>query len=62
MMASFLFGLIGLAMFMYGRKSARLVPLGTGVALMIVPYFLSNFVVMLIVCGGLSAVPLLVRE
>ena len=62
LMASFLFGTIGMGMFVYGKKSARFVPLGAGLALMIVPYFLSNLILMLVVCGGLSVLPLLIHD
>jgi len=62
LMVSFLFGTIGLGMFIYGKKSARLVPLGAGLALMIVPYLLPNLILMLVVCGALSALPLVIHE
>ena len=62
LMLSLLFGMIGTGMFMYGKKAGRMVPLGAGLALMVVPYFLSNLVVMLVVCAGLSAAPWVVRE
>jgi hypothetical protein len=61
-MASLLFGLIGMGMFTYGRRASRMVPLGAGVALMVVPYFLTNLVLMLVVCCGLSVAPFFVRE
>jgi hypothetical protein len=61
LMASFLIGMIGLGMFVYGKKSDRMVPLGVGLALMIVPYFLPNLLVLLIVCGLLCLVPLVTR-
>jgi hypothetical protein len=62
MMVSFLFGTIGLGMFIYGKKSARLVPLGAGLALMIVPYFLPNLVLLLVICGTFSVLPLVIHE
>jgi hypothetical protein len=62
LMASFLFGMIGMGMFMYGKRASRLIPLGAGVALMVVPYFLSNLIVLLVVCTGLTAAPFVVRE
>ena len=62
LMASFLFGIIGMGMFMYGKKAGRLVPLGAGAALMAVSYFIPNFWVLLTVCGGLSTLPFVVRE
>jgi hypothetical protein len=33
LMLSFLFGLVGMAMLVYGRKAGRIVPLGVGAAL-----------------------------
>ena len=62
MMVAFLFGTIGLGMFIYGKKSSRLVPLGVGLALMIVPYFLPNLILLLVVCGGLSVLPLVIHD
>jgi hypothetical protein len=62
LMASFLFGIIGMGMFMYGKKAGRLVPLSAGLGLMVVPYFIPNLWVLLTVCGGLSALPFMVRE
>ncbi len=59
--ASFFFGMIGLGMFRYGKKESRGVPLGVGVALMVVPYFIPNVAVMATVCCGLMALPLLVK-
>ena len=57
LITSFAFGLVGMGMFMYGRKAGRPVPLGTGMALMSVPYF-----VLLAVCCALTAVPWLLRD
>lgn len=62
LMASLLFGLIGMAMFIYGRKAGRLIPLFVGGLLMIVPYFMPNLVVMLIVCTGITAAAWYMRE
>ena len=62
LMVSFLFGMVGLGMFMYGKRAGRLAPLGAGLALMAVPYFIPNVCVLLTVCGGLSALPFVVRE
>lgn len=62
LMASLLFGAIGMAMFMYGRKASRMVPLAVGAILMIVPYFISNLAILLIVCCALTAVPWFLRD
>ena len=61
-MLSFLFGLIGMGMFMYGRKAARLVPMFVGAALMAVPCFIPNAAILLLVCSCLTAVPWFLRE
>lgn len=62
LMASLLFGMVGMAMFMYGKKACRLVPLIAGVGLMVVPYFISNLVALLLVCFALMATPWVLRE
>ena len=56
-----LFGSIGLGFFLYGKKQKAIVPLTTGIALSIAPYFISN-VYMLIITGiVLMVVPYFVR-
>ena len=62
LMISLLFGLIGSAMLCYGKSTGRVVPLGAGLALMVVPFFISNFIVMLLVCSGITATPWFIRE
>jgi hypothetical protein len=62
LVASFFFGLVGLGMFMYGKKAGRMIPLGAGLALMVVPYFLSNLAVLIVVGCVLMGVPWVVRE
>jgi hypothetical protein len=62
LMASFVFGMIGMGMFMYGKKAGRPLPLAAGAGLMVVPYFISHLVIMIIVCGALTAVPWLFRD
>jgi hypothetical protein len=46
----------------YGKKAARLVPFIDGLALMIVPYFIPNNVILLGVCIALTALPFLLRD
>jgi len=62
LMASLLFGMVGMAMCMYGKKAGRMVPLGVGAALMVVPYFITNLIVLLLVCCGLVTVPWFTRN
>jgi hypothetical protein len=61
-LASLLFGSIGMGMVMYGKNAGRMVPLGVGVGLMVIPYFISSLLVLLLVCAVLLAVPWVVRE
>ena len=37
-----MFGVIGMAAFLYGKKSSLFVPMFAGVALMVFPYFVSQ--------------------
>jgi hypothetical protein len=61
LLLSFVFGTVGMGMFMYGKKASRLVPLGAGLALMLVPYFIPNLIAMTVVCCLLTAVPWVLR-
>ena len=62
LMASLFFGLIGMGMLMYGRKVFRPVPIVVGLILMVLPYFISNLIIMLVICSALTAVPWFLRE
>ena len=55
------FGSVGLAYFVYGKKQQRFVPLVCGIALMAYPYFISNTVLLVAVGLVLSAVPYFLR-
>ena len=56
-----LFGSIGLGFFVYGRRQKTVVPLACGVALMIVPYLVSNTSLLVILGVALIAIPYFVR-
>ena len=56
-----IFGCIGLGFFLYGKNQRAPVPLVCGVLLMVVPYFIPNAVILVIVCVVLMAVPYFVR-
>jgi len=62
LLLSLLFGTIGLGMFIYGKKAMRFVALGAGLGLMIVPYFISNLLLMSGVCVALMALPWVIRD
>jgi hypothetical protein len=62
LMVSIFFGMVGMGMFMYGRKASRFVPMVAGGLLMVVPYFIPNWIAQTIVCTALSASPWVVKE
>ena len=56
-----LFGGIGLGFFTYGRKQKTIVPLFTGIALFVLPYFIANVYVLVLAGIVLMAIPYFVR-
>ncbi|MCW5202706.1 hypothetical protein VU11_03120 [Desulfobulbus sp. US2] len=52
-----MFGAIGSGFFIYGKKQNAFVPLGTGLLLCVLPYFITNIYLMLLVGFILMAVP-----
>jgi len=55
------FGAIGLGFFVYGKKQKALVPLFSGIALCVFPYFISNVYILVIVGVILVVLPYFVR-
>ena len=62
LMLSLLFGALGMGFLMYGKKAGRPVPMIAGLALMLIPYFIPNLVILSIVCCGLTALPWVLRH
>ncbi len=56
-----LFGSIGLGFFVYGKKQKAVVPLISGIALIVFPYFVSNVTILVIVGIVLVVIPCFVR-
>ena len=56
-----LFGAIGFGFFLYGKKQKAVVPLITGIALCVVPYFIANVYILVGVGLVLMAAPYFVR-
>jgi hypothetical protein len=52
-----IFGAIGFAYFVFGKRQQRFVPLFCGIGLMAFPYFVSNTVLLVIVGFVLSVIP-----
>jgi hypothetical protein len=56
-----LFGSIGFGYFLYGKKQKAIIPLGVGIVLCVVPYFIANVYALVIVGVILMAIPFFVR-
>jgi hypothetical protein len=56
-----IFGSVGLGFFIYGRKQQAVVPLVVGIALFVVPYFISNLYLLILVGILLVALPYFLR-
>ncbi len=56
-----LFGAVGLGFFTYGKKQKAAVPLVTGIALFIFPYFISNVYLLVMIGLVLVALPYFIR-
>jgi len=55
------FGIIGIGFFSYGKKQKAVVPLLSGVGLFIVPYFVSNVILLILIGIFLIILPYFVR-
>jgi len=55
------FGAVGLAYFVYGKKQQRFIPLLCGIGLLAFPYFMSNTFLLVLVGLVLSAIPYFFR-
>jgi hypothetical protein len=57
-----LFGSIGFVYLSYGRKLRRMVPLGAGILMCVVPYLVSNNYAVVGICLTLMAAPLVFKQ
>jgi hypothetical protein len=62
MIVGFFLGIIGFGFFTYGRKQQAPVPLCVGIALFVIPYFIKNLTLLIIVGIGLILLPILLRN
>jgi len=53
-------GALGVGYWIYGKKESRMAPMLAGAALCVVPYFVGNVWLLLVVCAVLLAAPFLV--
>jgi len=58
----FLFGSIGFGFFLYGKKQRKIVPLLVGIGLCIFPYFITNWILILLVGGVLMVIPMFIKR
>lgn len=58
---SLLFSSVGLGFFLYGKKQQALVPLFSGLALMVYPYFVSSVILLVAIGVTLTVLPYFVR-
>jgi hypothetical protein len=56
-----LFGTVGLGFFTYGRKQRAVVPLVCGLALMVLPYFVTSAWLLVLLGIVLAGVPYFIR-
>ncbi len=56
-----IFGSIGLGFFVYGKKQKAIIPLFSGIGLMVVPYFISNMYILILSGIVLVALPYIIK-
>lgn len=56
-----IFGSIGLGFFIYGKKQKAIIPLLSGIGLMVVPYFISNMYILILSGIVLVALPYIIK-
>ena len=56
-----IFGSIGFGFFLYGKKQRAVVPLFSGIALFVVPYFIANVYLLVIAGIALIALPYFIK-
>ena len=59
---SLLFGAVGMALFVYGKRAQRMPHLAAGLALMTCPYFITNAIALTAVCITLVVAPFFMPE
>jgi hypothetical protein len=56
-----IFGSIGLGFFVYGKRQKTIIPILSGIGLMVFPYFISNIYIMILSGIVLVALPYFIR-
>ncbi len=61
LMWGIIFGSIGLGFFVYGKKQKAIIPVLSGIGLMVFPYFISNIYILIMSGIVLVALPFLIK-
>jgi len=61
LMWGMIFGSIGLGFFVYGKKQKAVIPLLSGIVLIVFPYFISNIYILVLAGIVLIALPFFIR-
>lgn len=56
-----IFGSIGLGFFVYGKKQKAIIPILSGIGLMVFPYFIENIFILILSGIVLAALPYFIR-
>ena len=62
LMLGLIFGSIGFGFFVYGKKQKAIIPLISGIALMVIPYFISNVFILVITGIVFVAFPFFIKR
>ncbi len=57
-----IFGSIGFGFFVYGKKQKSVIPFISGLGLMVLPYFISNIYILVLLGIVLIALPFLIKK
>ncbi|WP_435546830.1 hypothetical protein [Desulfobacterium sp. N47] len=61
LMWAMVLGSIGLGFFVYGKKQKAIIPLFSGIGLMVFPYFVSNVYILVLLGIVLIALPFIIK-
>jgi hypothetical protein len=56
-----IFGSLGLGFFVYGKKQKSIIPMLSGIGLMVFPYFISNIYIMILSGIVMVALPYFIK-
>jgi len=54
-------GCFGFAYFVYGKRQAKVIPIVAGIGLCVIPYFIENLTILILVCLTLIIAPFIIK-